>query len=258
MTSSSTRIAYRRWLVAAIMVGVTSLYACGGSDGNDPEPSPPEQPDPSPNPAPNPSDETSCFNPNLFQPGNSWTVTSVNEDGELEEVTITMKGPVTFNGYQVLDQQSGATHSYYAYVDGFMETYGAVDEDGIEMIFDPMHRFPVDMEIGKEYTSTATLVGSDGTEEQQTLRETLEDIETVEVPAGSFEACKVLAISETSGEAFPGISVRGKTVTRTWSIASGSRKGILLKTDVSFYIPEVDDEPITTTSSEATKIETNF
>lgn len=251
-----------------------SLAACGGG-GNDadpvtpgPSPSPsPEQPvpDPSPNPVPSPdpgpgdaSTSASCINDAMWNVGSSWTVakrqTSASSLLPMMDTTstTTVTGTQAFNGHTVTvwrehDSFTNETDLIYsARVGGDHVTYGGQgrneDDALVTYRYDPPLNVPVALAVNQAYTAKSVMSDSDQSRVDFAQESTYRGRETIRVPAGSFDTCKV-SIKTTMGQY--------SQVVETWYVADGPNRGLHIKSE--FDLPMVGK-----VVSEATHVEANF
>lgn len=198
-----------------------------------------------------------CHNPARFKEGSSYTAVMKTSGiaGVTGDITstikVTMLGRTTFNGHSTLDEYAedgtgSGNHNYYDFVGGTMYTYGAQD-DGVKETLSPAHQFPINMEQGKTYTSTSTVMPDGMQPYTQTVQETFQGFETVTVPAGTFKTCKVAVVTTTPV---------GNVAAWVWAAADGPYHGLMVKNEVE--MPAIAGMSFPNTVTEAVSLEANF
>jgi len=173
--------------------------------------------DPAPNPQPSPGDDndpavenySACYNPELYRTG-AVEVGIYNVDASaqgfepfVETNTIRVLGETTFNGrlvnvrefhqetargsmslyfYFTLDAETGILSEYGSSATISGEEFQWTNEPSLEKVFD--------IGLNETYRHSYTTTGN-GTPAEALYESTFLGIETVEVPAGTIEACKV-------------------------------------------------------------------
>lgn len=180
-------------------------------------PLPEQTEDPAPNPEPSPGDDTdptvenysACYNPELYKTG-AVEVGVYNVDPSAQGIapfvetnTLRVLGETTFNGQPVNVRefhqetaQSSTTLNFYFTLDaeaGIYSDYGSsitIAGEELQWTNEPPRVEVFDIGLNESHrTSYTTRVNGTSTE---TLSEsTFLGIETVQVPAGTIEACKV-------------------------------------------------------------------
>lgn len=207
----------------------------------DPNPDPTPQPDPDPDPAPGGDTHAACTNDAMFRTGSSWTVTmQMTHEGGLPipATTFTMhekvNGPQTYAGYSAIEMQSwtddepGYSLSYSAFVGDQYVGYGAKDVNGSGQVtlavrYVPPMGFPRAMEQGKPYSASSRLtfdVGGSG-DYDVSMTQTYLGQETISVPAGDFQTCKIRIETTVLGTT---------SVVDGWYVASGAYHGLQVQT----------------------------
>lgn len=137
--------------------------------------------------------------------GDTWTYRETEEDGEIEYETKTVSGTETIDGvvatkvledsdeYELFTNSNGIT---------FYKSYDINEEDGVveeevDILDPPLIYVPTEVSIGTKHTFNSTIrhtengFSATGTISIET---TVEGIENVTVPAGTFENCLKIKI----------------------------------------------------------------
>ena len=239
-----TRNDVNRLGTLALLSLAVSLSACGGGDsegagaavpapapGPAPSPAPAPAPAPAPGPAPAPApagDSSACWNDAMSSTGAWWKVTYrerglSNVDGIV--VTTQTLGSKTFNGQSTTE--SRITTSVPAKADDVQLSYAQLSgqeyrqfgwrlANGSEVFLEPAWVTPRAMQPGQSSTSTYATRFANGSAPTATTTTTTTYLgrDTIAVPAGTFETCKVRFVDQGGGTSY------------TWTIASGPLRGI--------------------------------
>ncbi len=212
-----------------------ALTACGGGENNSNNTPPATN---TGNSSSTESDGTATANCNADNPalttkGNTWSVTQSTTVAGGETVTdtneVTTGETVTFNGHPALESraskmingQLSVAKNYSAYANGNAEVYGFVAEfNGLSMTstYTPPISLPTAPQLDKPYTLSWTVHQT--APGMPTIPDlsfnktvTFKGIESLTVPAGTFQACKSIdSIGGTS-----------------WTVAQGKYKNLPLK-----------------------------
>ncbi len=173
--------------------------------------------DPAPNPQPSPGDDndpavenySACYNPELYRTG-AVEVGVYNVDPSAQGIapfvetnTLRVLGETTFNGQSVNVRefhqeipQGSSTMYFYFTLDaetGIYSDYGSsITIAGEELQFtnEPSLEKVFDIGLNETHRDSYTTTGN-GTSAEALYENTFLGIETVEVPAGTIEACKI-------------------------------------------------------------------
>jgi hypothetical protein len=157
-----------------------------------------------------------CFNPDLFRPGAELvTQTRIRLPGQAtytETTTQRMLEPTTFNGRSVdvreIEQVSAngeLTITQYLIIDldsGASSYFGSVFDTG-QNVLESTYEPSVDtiLDIGLDDTYSYNYVAkSNGVRSEVSFEHTFLGIETIEVPAGRIDACKMRFLNFEDGE----------------------------------------------------------
>ena len=241
-----------------------SIAACGGGDSEatgapSPAPAPgaaPAPAPPAPAPAPTPSgDSSACWNDSMSTPGSLWKVT-YRERGlsNVDRIVVTTQtlGSKTFNGQPATESRittatpgkPAEVQSSYASLTGQdYRQFGWRLSNGSEVFLEPAWVTPRVMQPGQSATSTYTTRFANGSAPTATTTTTTTYLghETITVPAGTFETCKVRFVDQGGG------------TSHTWTVASGPYRGL----DVRYALALAPDGS-SAWVREATAIEASF
>ena len=241
-----------------------SIAACGGGDSEatgapSPAPAPgaapaPAPPAPAPAPAPT-GDSSACWNDAMSTPGSSWKVT-YRERGlsSVDGIVVTTQtlGSKLFNGQPATESRittatpgkPAEVQSSYASLTGQdYRQFGWRLSNGSEVFLEPAWVTPRVMQPGQSATSTYTTRFANGSAPTATTTTTTTYLghETITVPAGTFETCKVRFVDQGGG------------TSHTWTVASGPYRGL----DVRYALALAPDGS-SAWVREATAIEATF
>ena len=226
-----------RFGTLALLAMAVSISACGGGDSEatgapSPAPAPgaaPAPAPPAPAPAPTPSgDSSACWNDSMSTPGSLWKVT-YRERGlsNVDRIVVTTQtlGSKTFNGQPATESRITTTVSGKA--DDVQLSYASLTgqdyrqlgwrlANGSDVYIEPAWVTPRVMQPGQSSTSTYSTRFANGSSSTSTATTTTTYLgrETITVPAGTFETCKVRLVDQGGG------------TSHTWTIASGPFRGI--------------------------------
>ena len=253
-----------RFGTLALLSLAVSIAACGGGDSEatgapSPAPAPgaapaPAPPAPAPAPAPT-GDSSACWNDAMSTPGSSWKVT-YRERGlsSVDGIVVTTQtlGSKLFNGQPATESRittatpgkPAEVQSSYASLTG--QDYRQLGwrlANGSEVFLEPAWVTPRVMQPGQSATSTYTTRFANGSAPTATTTTTTTYLghETITVPAGTFETCKVRFVDQGGG------------TSHTWTVASGPYRGL----DVRYALALAPDGS-SAWVREATAIEASF
>jgi hypothetical protein len=253
-----------RFGTLALLSLAVSIAACGGGDSEatgapSPAPAPgaapaPAPPAPAPAPAPT-GDSSACWNDAMSTPGSSWKVT-YRERGlsSVDGIVVTTQtlGSKLFNGQPATESRittatpgkPAEVQSSYASLTGQdYRQFGWRLSNGSEVFLEPAWVTPRVMQPGQSATSTYTTRFANGSAPTATTTTTTTYLghETITVPAGTFETCKVRFVDQGGG------------TSHTWTVASGPYRGL----DVRYALALAPDGS-SAWVREATAIEASF
>ena len=253
-----------RFGTLALLSLAVSIAACGGGDSEatgapSPAPAPgaapaPAPPAPAPAPAPT-GDSSACWNDAMSTPGSSWKVT-YRERGlsSVDGIVVTTQtlGSKLFNGQPATESRittatpgkPAEVQSSYASLTGQdYRQFGWRLSNGSEVFLEPAWVTPRVMQPGQSATSTYTTRFANGSAPTSTTTTTTTYLghETITVPAGTFETCKVRFVDQGGG------------TSHTWTVASGPYRGL----DVRYALALAPDGS-SAWVREATAIEASF
>ena len=253
-----------RFGTLALLSLAVSIAACGGGDSEatgapSPAPAPgaapaPAPPAPAPAPAPT-GDSSACWNDAMSTPGSSWKVT-YRERGlsSVDGIVVTTQtlGSKLFNGQPATESRittatpgkPAEVQSSYASLTGQdYRQFGWRLSNGSEVFLEPAWVTPRVMQPGQSATSTYTTRFANGSAPTATTTTTTTYLghETITVPAGTFETCKVRFVDQGGG------------TSHTWTVASGPYRGL----DVRYALALAPDGS-SAWVREATAIEATF
>ena len=253
-----------RFGTLALLSLAVSIAACGGGDSEatgapSPAPAPgaapaPAPPAPAPAPAPT-GDSSACWNDAMSTPGSSWKVT-YRERGlsSVDGIVVTTQtlGSKLFNGQPPTESRittatpgkPAEVQSSYASLTGQdYRQFGWRLSNGSEVFLEPAWVTPRVMQPGQSATSTYTTRFANGSAPTATTTTTTTYLghETITVPAGTFETCKVRFVDQGGG------------TSHTWTVASGPYRGL----DVRYALALAPDGS-SAWVREATAIEASF
>ena len=241
-----------------------SITACGGGDSEatgapsaGPAPAPGAAPaPPAPTPAPAPTgDSSACWNDAMSTPGSSWKVT-YRERGlsSVDGIVVTTQtlGSKLFNGQPATESRiTTATPgkpaevqlSYASLTGQDYRQLGWRLANGSEVFLEPAWITPRAMQPGQSSTSTYSTRFANGSSPTATTTTTTTYLgrETITVPIGTFETCKVRFVDQGGG------------TSHTWTVASGPYRGL----DVRYALALAPDGS-SAWVREATAIEATF
>ena len=253
-----------RFGTLALLAMAVSISACGGGDSEatgapSPAPAPgaaPAPAPPAPAPAPTPSgDSSACWNDSMSTPGSLWKVT-YRERGlsNVDRIVVTTQtlGSKTFNGQPATESRITTTVSGKA--DDVQLSYASLTgqdyrqlgwrlANGSEVFLEPAWITPRAMQPGQSSTSTYSTRFANGSSPTATTTTTTTYLgrETITVPIGTFETCKVRFVDQGGG------------TSHTWTVASGPYRGL----DVRYALALAPDGS-SAWVREATAIEATF
>ena len=253
-----------RFGTLALLSLAVSIAACGGGDSEatgapSPAPAPgaapaPAPPAPAPAPAPT-GDSSACWNDAMSTPGSSWKVT-YRERGlsSVDGIVVTTQtlGSKLFNGQPATESRittatpgkPAEVQSSYASLTGQdYRQFGWRLSNGSEVFLEPAWVTPRVMQPGQSATSTYTTRFANGSAPTATTTTTTTYLghETITVPAGTFETCKMRFVDQGGG------------TYHTWTVASGPYRGL----DVRYALALAPDGS-SAWVREATAIEASF
>ena len=253
-----------RFGTLALLAMAVSISACGGGDSEatgapSPAPAPgaaPAPAPPAPAPAPTPSgDSSACWNDSMSTPGSLWKVT-YRERGlsNVDRIVVTTQtlGSKTFNGQPATESRITTTVSGKA--DDVQLSYASLTgqdyrqlgwrlANGSDVYIEPAWVTPRVMQPGQSSTSTYSTRFANGSSSTSTATTTTTYLgrETITVPIGTFETCKVRFVDQGGG------------TSHTWTVASGPYRGL----DVRYALALAPDGS-SAWVREATAIEATF
>ena len=241
-----------------------SITACGGGDSEatgapsaGPAPAPGAAPaPPAPTPAPAPTgDSSACWNDAMSTPGSSWKVT-YRERGlsSVDGIVVTTQtlGSKLFNGQPATESRittavpgkpAEVQLSYASLTGQDYRQLGWRLANGSEVFLEPAWITPRAMQPGQSSTSTYSTRFANGSSPTATTTTTTTYLgrETITVPIGTFETCKVRFVDQGGG------------TSHTWTVASGPYRGL----DVRYALALAPDGS-SAWVREATAIEATF
>lgn len=195
------------------------------------------------------STSAACNNDAMWRAGSTWSVSwrSTGPSGSDGTETVEVIGQTSFRGRPAVEQRHTwgelISTTYSALNGGYEEFYGGnANTPGAEHYFDPAMRWPYVKQRGQTYTSSFNN-HQGGAVTPTTLTLTYEGRETITVPAGTFETCRMRSTAPDQADVGPWF---------TWFIAGGPYRGIAIK-DMS-YLPDGSVDR----GSEATSISASF
>ena len=241
-----------------------SITACGGGDSEatgapsaGPAPAPGAAPaPPAPTPAPAPTgDSSACWNDAMSTPGSSWKVT-YRERGlsSVDGIVVTTQtlGSKLFNVQP--STESRITTAVPGKPDDVQLSYASLTgqdyrqlgwrlANGSDVYIEPAWVTPRVMQPGQSSTSTYSTRFANGSSPTATTTTTTTYLgrETITVPIGTFETCKVRFVDQGGG------------TSHTWTVASGPYRGL----DVRYALALAPDGS-SAWVREATAIEATF
>ena len=250
-----------RFGTLALLSLAVSIAACGGGDSEttgatSPAPAPGATPAPAA-PAPAPSstgDSSACWNDAMSTPGSLWKVTYrerglSNVDGIV--VTTQTLGSKTFNGQASTESRittavpgkpAEVQLSYASLTGQDYRQFGWRLANGSEVFLEPVWITPRSMQPGQVATSTYTTRFANGSVPTvTTTTTTYQGRDTITIPAGTFETCKVRFVDQGGG------------TSHTWTVASGPYRGV----DIRYALALAADGS-SAWVREATAIEASF
>ena len=253
-----------RFGTLALLAMAVSISACGGGDSEatgapSPAPAPgaaPAPAPPAPAPAPTPSgDSSACWNDSMSTPGSLWKVT-YRERGlsNVDRIVVTTQTleSKTFNGQPATESRITTTVSGKA--DDVQLSYASLTgqdyrqlgwrlANGSDVDIEPAWVTPRVMQPGQSSTSTDSTRFANGSSPTSTTTTTTTYLgrETIMVPAGTFETCKVRFLDQGGG------------TSHTWTIASGPFRGLDVR-----YALALEPDGSSAWVREATAIEASF
>ena len=241
-----------------------SITACGGGDSEatgapSPAPAPgaaPAPAPPAPTPAPAPTgDSSACWNDAMSTPGSSWKVT-YRERGlsSVDGIVVTTQtlGSKLFNVQPSTESRittavpgkpAEVQLSYASLTGQDYRQLGWRLANGSEVFLEPAWITPRAMQPGQSSTSTYSTRFANGSSPTATTTTTTTYLgrETITVPIGTFETCKVRFVDQGGG------------TSHTWTVASGPYRGL----DVRYALALAPDGS-SAWVREATAIEATF
>ena len=241
-----------------------SITACGGGDSEatgapsaGPAPAPGAAPaPPAPTPAPAPTgDSSACWNDAMSTPGSSWKVT-YRERGlsSVDGIVVTTQalGSKLFNGQPSTESRittavpgkpAEVQLSYASLTGQDYRQLGWRLANGSDVYIEPAWVTPRVMQPGQSSTSTYSTRFANGSSPTATTTTTTTYLgrETITVPIGTFETCKVRFVDQGGG------------TSHTWTVASGPYRGL----DVRYALALAPDGS-SAWVREATAIEASF
>jgi hypothetical protein len=241
-----------------------SITACGGGDSEatgapsaGPAPAPGAAPaPPAPTPAPAPTgDSSACWNDAMSTPGSSWKVT-YRERGlsSVDGIVVTTQtlGSKLFNVQPSTESRittavpgkpAEVQLSYASLTGQDYRQLGWRLANGSEVFLEPAWITPRAMQPGQSSTSTYSTRFANGSSPTATTTTTTTYLgrETITVPIGTFETCKVRFVDQGGG------------TSHTWTVASGPYRGL----DVRYALALAPDGS-SAWVREATAIEATF
>ena len=241
-----------------------SIAACGGGDSEatgapsaGPAPAPGAAPaPPAPTPAPAPTgDSSACWNDAMSTPGSSWKVT-YRERGlsSVDGIVVTTQtlGSKLFNVQPSTESRittavpgkpAEVQLSYASLTGQDYRQLGWRLANGSEVFLEPAWITPRAMQPGQSSTSTYSTRFANGSSPTATTTTTTTYLgrETITVPIGTFETCKVRFVDQGGG------------TSHTWTVASGPYRGL----DVRYALALAPDGS-SAWVREATAIEATF
>ena len=214
-----------------------SITACGGGDSEatgapsaGPAPAPGAAPaPPAPTPAPAPTgDSSACWNDAMSTPGSSWKVT-YRERGlsSVDGIVVTTQtlGSKLFNVQPSTESRittavpgkpAEVQLSYASLTGQDYRQLGWRLANGSEVFLEPAWITPRAMQPGQSSTSTYSTRFANGSSPTATTTTTTTYLgrETITVPIGTFETCKVRFVDQGGG------------TSHTWTVASGPYRGL--------------------------------
>lgn len=241
-----------------------SITACGGGDSEatgapsaGPAPAPGAAPaPPAPTPAPAPTgDSSACWNDAMSTPGSSWKVT-YRERGlsSVDGIVVTTQtlGSKLFNVQPSTESRittavpgkpAEVQLSYASLTGQDYRQLGWRLANGSDVYLEPAWITPRAMQPGQSSTSTYSTRFANGSSPTATTTTTTTYLgrETITVPIGTFETCKVRFVDQGGG------------TSHTWTVASGPYRGL----DVRYALALAPDGS-SAWVREATAIEATF
>ena len=253
-----------RFGTLALLSLAVSIAACGGGDSEatgapSPAPAPgaapaPAPPAPAPAPAPT-GDSSACWNDAMSTPGSSWKVT-YRERGlsSVDGIVVTTQtlGSKLFNVQPSTESRittavpgkpAEVQLSYASLTGQDYRQLGWRLANGSEVFLEPAWITPRAMQPGQSSTSTYSTRFANGSSPTATTTTTTTYLgrETITVPIGTFETCKVRFVDQGGG------------TSHTWTVASGPYRGL----DVRYALALAPDGS-SAWVREATAIEASF
>ena len=253
-----------RFGTLALLSLAVSIAACGGGDSEatgapSPAPAPgaapaPAPPAPAPAPAPT-GDSSACWNDAMSTPGSSWKVT-YRERGlsSVDGIVVTTQtlGSKLFNVQPSTESRittavpgkpAEVQLSYASLTGQDYRQLGWRLANGSEVFLEPAWITPRAMQPGQSSTSTYSTRFANGSSPTATTTTTTTYLgrETITVPIGTFETCKVRFVDQGGG------------TSHTWTVASGPYRGL----DVRYALALAPDGS-SAWVREATAIEATF
>ena len=253
-----------RFGTLALLSLAVSITACGGGDSEatgapsaGPAPAPGAAPaPPAPTPAPAPTgDSSACWNDAMSTPGSSWKVT-YRERGlsSVDGIVVTTQtlGSKLFNVQPSTESRittavpgkpAEVQLSYASLTGQDYRQLGWRLANGSEVFLEPAWITPRAMQPGQSSTSTYSTRFANGSSPTATTTTTTTYLgrETITVPIGTFETCKVRFVDQGGG------------TSHTWTVASGPYRGL----DVRYALALAPDGS-SAWVREATAIEASF
>lgn len=169
-----------------------------------------------------------CLNEAMFRQGSTYAVTTRDLlTGNQGTLRYRVVGPASFRGHnavhtEVRSTDGGVSHTYTALTHEAEEVYGGsytlAGGHSDTFHYSPPMRTPVSLRVGQSHLEKTTLTYVSGASTTHTRTVTLEGFETVAVPAGTFQVCRISNTYAESG---------GKVV--AYVVASGPYRGLSVK-----------------------------
>lgn len=173
-----------------------------------------------------------CFNEAMYRTGSTYAETMRTSQGTTITHNYTVLGTANFNGrtlpqIRAISSDGNVALEYAQISQGFEERYGGSftlpTGNGDSYTFEPPQRTPLSMAVGQAHSETITQrFANAGTPDPYTRTFRYEGRESITVPAGTFQTCRV-------NNSFSN-SILGNTgSTRAWLIASGPYRGLTVR-----------------------------
>lgn len=170
-----------------------------------------------------------CLNEAMFRQGSTYAVTTRDLiTGNQGTLSYRVVGPASFRGHSAVHIEArstdggGVSHGYSTLTSEAEEVYGGsytlAGGHSDTFYYSPPMRTPASLRVGQSHLDKTTLTYASGPSTTHTRTVTLEGFETIAVPAGTFQVCRL-----SNAYAESGIKVVA------YLVASGPYRGLSVK-----------------------------